>query len=115
MKIYTDGSCYPNPGPAGIGVKWKKNIHVAIGEATNNTAELCAILLAAGLAAYQDTIVTDSRVCISWLKSRKLKNNCQVPAILNITRELINNKYITIEYIKGIDNPAHDIALYSIK
>lgn len=49
--IYTDGACSGNPGPAGIGVHIRRpdrltEISEYIGEATNNVAELQAILRA---------------------------------------------------------------------
>lgn len=48
---YTDGACSGNPGPAGIGIiltykNHKKEISEYIGNATNNIAELTAILRA---------------------------------------------------------------------
>jgi len=49
--IYTDGACSGNPGPAGLGVHIRRPDRVTeiseyIGEATNNVAELQAILRA---------------------------------------------------------------------
>lgn len=51
IVIYTDGACSGNPGPAGIGVHIERPAKVTeiseyIGEATNNVAELKAILRA---------------------------------------------------------------------
>ena len=53
VKIYTDGSCRGNPGPAGIGILiidgyGNEIIKISeyIGSATNNIAEYCAILRA---------------------------------------------------------------------
>ena len=48
LVIYADGSCFGNPGPAGIGVllEWKgktKELSEYLGEGTNNIAELTAI------------------------------------------------------------------------
>lgn len=48
IVIYADGSCFGNPGPAGIGVllEWKgktKELSEYLGEGTNNIAELTAI------------------------------------------------------------------------
>ena len=55
--VHTDGACSGNPGPAGVGVvltsgELRKEISEYIGEATNNIAELTAILR--GLAAIKD-------------------------------------------------------------
>ena len=54
LVVYTDGACFGNPGPAGLGVvlEWKgarKEISQPLGSATNNYAELMAIK--AGLEA----------------------------------------------------------------
>ena len=51
LIIHTDGSCFGNPGPAGIGIvmEWKgttKEISKYLGEGTNNIAELTAIEVA---------------------------------------------------------------------
>ena len=51
LIIYADGSCFGNPGPAGIGVllEWKgrtKEVSRYLGEGTNNIAELTAIEVA---------------------------------------------------------------------
>ncbi len=48
LVIYTDGACYGNPGPAGIGalLEWRgqeKEISEFLGHGTNNIAELTAI------------------------------------------------------------------------
>lgn len=50
-QIYTDGSCLGNPGPGGIGVVMisgdrKKEISKPIGDATNNIAEISAVVTA---------------------------------------------------------------------
>ncbi len=51
IVIYADGSCFGNPGPAGIGalLEWRgktKEISEFIGDGTNNIAELTAIEVA---------------------------------------------------------------------
>lgn len=51
IEIYADGSCFGNPGPAGIGVllEWRgrcKEVSRFLGEGTNNIAELTAIQVA---------------------------------------------------------------------
>ena len=51
VLIHTDGACFGNPGPAGIGVRmeWRgqvKEISRYLGEGTNNIAELTAIEVA---------------------------------------------------------------------
>jgi ribonuclease HI len=51
IQVYTDGACAGNPGPAGLGAVLlyrgrRKEISEFLGEATNNIAELTAILRA---------------------------------------------------------------------
>ena len=53
IRIHIDGAARGNPGPAGVGViitgpdgGVAERLHRGIGEATNNVAEYCALLLA---------------------------------------------------------------------
>lgn len=55
LLVYADGACSGNPGPAGVGVVacWddqRRELSEYIGDATNNIAELTAVLRAAELA-----------------------------------------------------------------
>ena len=57
IRIYTDGACRGNPGPASIGVLFRQQdgpdlcVHSeAIGRATNNVAEYRAVLAALEMA-----------------------------------------------------------------
>jgi ribonuclease HI len=55
LLVYADGACSGNPGPAGLGVVAlygddRRELSEYIGEATNNIAELTAILRALQLA-----------------------------------------------------------------
>ena len=58
IHVWTDGACSGNPGPAGLGVvvvgdgQGQREISEYLGEATNNIAELSAILR--GLTAVSD-------------------------------------------------------------
>ncbi len=72
LKIFVDGACHGNPGPAGIGVAifqdgaLIKEISKPIGEATNNIAEysalIFALLEAVHLKADRLTILSDSQL-----------------------------------------------------
>ncbi len=84
LIIYADGSCFGNPGPAGIGVllEWKgktKEISRYLGDGTNNIAELTAI--EAGLQAVKQRdlpvrVHTDSQYAIGVLSEGwKAKEN----------------------------------------
>ncbi|MSR46450.1 MAG: ribonuclease HI [Planctomycetes bacterium] len=82
--IYADGSCFGNPGPAGVGVllEWKgrsKEISQFLGEGTNNIAELTAIEVALQNVKKRDVpirIHTDSQYSIGVLSQGwKVKAN----------------------------------------
>lgn len=75
VQLWTDGACSGNPGPAGLGVRYEYGTEVRelseyLGEATNNVAELSAILR--GLEMVEDTatpvdVMTDSEYCLGLL------------------------------------------------
>jgi ribonuclease HI len=85
LKIFVDGACHGNPGPAGIGVaifeneKLIKEISKPIGDATNNIAEYSALIFglleAQSLKAEKLTILSDSQlVCRQVEGTYKIKN-----------------------------------------
>lgn len=87
IVVYTDGSCYGNPGPAGLGVllEWKgktREASVYLGEGTNNIAELEAIRHALQLIRRRDLPVrlyTDSAYAIGVLVGGwKAKENVEL-------------------------------------
>lgn len=75
LLVYADGACSGNPGPAGLGVValWddqRRELSEYLGEATNNIAELTAILRALELAYELDRplrLYTDSRYAMGVL------------------------------------------------
>ena len=79
IRMFTDGSCCPNPGKGGAGcvLLYKQHsleISMALGYATNNISELEAIKL--GLESITNrevpvVIYTDSKYCIKVLTSSK--------------------------------------------
>jgi ribonuclease HI len=91
VQLWTDGACSGNPGPAGVGVRFEHGEEVRelseyLGVATNNIAELTAILR--GLEMVGDTalpvdVMTDSEYCIGLLGlGWKPKANQQLVASL---------------------------------
>ena len=72
LKIFIDGACHGNPGPAGIGVvifendKLIEEFSKPIGDATNNIAEYNALIYgltqALHLKADHVTVLTDSQL-----------------------------------------------------
>jgi len=72
LQIFTDGSCHPNPGPGGWGVRlmWNgghKDVCGGSANQTNNTMELTAILeaLKARKRDVPTIIYSDSQYCIN--------------------------------------------------
>jgi len=88
IHIWTDGSCKGNPGPAGCGVileygTSKREISKSIGHATNNIAEISAVIL--GFEALKCpersdvTLHTDSQLVVGFLSgSWKAKTNLEL-------------------------------------
>ena len=105
IVIYTDGASSGNPGPAGIGVvmlygKHEKEISEPIGIATNNQAELTAILRALQEVKRRDLPVrlhSDSSYCLGLLtKGWKPQANQE---IVRRIKELMAD-YSDLELIK---------------
>ena len=130
MKIYTDGSAHPNPGPGGFGVvvfdddcNYLKSLSEQVSYTTNNEMELKAILFALkifGAQANQDfiqppTVYTDSAYAYNiytnwmynWAKNDWLKSDGKKPENLEIIKDYFNeskNKIIDLRKIAGHSN-----------
>lgn len=130
MKIYTDGSAHPNPGPGGFGVvvfddedNYLKSLSEQVPYTTNNEMELKAILFALkifGAQANQDfiqppTVYTDSAYAYNiytnwmynWEKNDWLKADGKKPENLEIIKDYFNeskNKIIDLRKIAGHSN-----------
>jgi ribonuclease HI len=108
--VFTDGACHGNPGPAGSGAflrlpngqKWRAAL--ALGQATNNIAELTAIGLALDLLAElapeaPAVIWTDSSYAIGVLsKGWKAKANTGLVAEL---RRRLAERPVELRWVKG--------------
>lgn len=106
--VYCDGACSGNPGPAGLGIVLVgtdgKTLegYEYLGEATNNVAELTAILRAAELvpAGARAVVHTDSQYSINMLtKGWKAKSN-QV-LIASVKTALATRPGWTLRYVPG--------------
>lgn len=106
--VYTDGACTGNPGPAGIGVVMRhkgreKLVSEYLGEATNNIAELTAILRALTLLKRPDMPVrlyTDSQYAQGlFLRNWKAKANTELVA--EIRKKLKSFRDLSIIYVPG--------------
>ena len=106
--VYADGACSGNPGPAGLGIvivapdgKIAEGFEY-LGTATNNIAELTAILRAAELVPDEAAAVvhTDSQYSIGVLtKGWKAKANQELVA--NVKAALAKRKGWRIVYVPG--------------
>lgn len=107
-KVFADGACSGNPGPAGLGIHMVSPDGTAhdgfeyLGEATNNVAELTAILRAAELlpAGVDAVVHTDSQYSIGVLtKGWKAKANQAL--ITQVKAALAQRKGWRIVYVPG--------------
>ena len=88
VTIYTDGACSGNPGPAGIGVVLicnghKKEISQYIGQATNNIAEIKAVIVGLSSLKHPEKscvrLYTDSQWVVGVLTQNwKVKKNVKL-------------------------------------
>jgi len=112
LRIYTDGACSGNPGPAGIGVVMlyrhhRKEISRYIGTATNNIAELEAIKT--GLEAVRNknlpvVLFTDSSYAMGLLSQAwKAKHNREL--VERISR--LVKKFKDLRFVKVRGHAGH--------
>jgi ribonuclease HI len=108
ITVYADGACSGNPGPAGLGVviyehDGKRELSEYLGRATNNIAELTAILRAAEALrdeTRQIVLKTDSQYSIGVLtKGWKAKANPEL--IANVKAALAKVPHMKIRYVEG--------------
>jgi ribonuclease HI len=125
VTIYTDGSCYPNPGPGGwaavlISGPHRKEICGSEAQTTNNRMELRAAIEALKSLKKQDlqvTIYTDSQYLerafgLDWLKDWQSSNwkngrlkNADLWAEL---WELHLRQNVTFKWLRGHDGDAEN-------
>ena len=107
--VYADGACSGNPGPAGLGIvliapdgKTRLEGYEYLGSATNNIAELTAILRAAEIVPADAPFVlhTDSQYSIGVLtKGWKAKANQEL--IASVKSALANRRDYRLVYVPG--------------
>jgi len=113
IHVWTDGACSGNPGPAGLGVvvvgdgPGNREISEYLGEATNNIAELTAILR--GLSAVSDKtrpviVYSDSAYSIGLLsQSWKAKKNVELVAELRqVCKQFSDLRFVKVLAHSGI-------------
>jgi len=105
---YTDGACSGNPGPAGLGVVLcvgtaRRELSEYLGAATNNVAELTAILRALEAVGESDeavSVYTDSQYAIGVLqKNWKPKVNQELIATTRLRMRKFSK--LRLVYVKG--------------
>jgi ribonuclease HI len=113
IHVWTDGACSGNPGRAGLGVviigdgPGQREISEYLGDATNNIAELSAILR--GLAAVSDRsrpviVYSDSAYAIGLLtQSWKAKKNVElVEQLRALCRQFADLRFVKVAAHSGI-------------
>lgn len=99
VRLYTDGACSGNPGPAGIGYvivtpagDELAAVGAAIGHATNNIAEYTALLRGlqhcATLGVDKVEVVSDSELMVRQLLGRYKVKNPALGELFNQVRAL---------------------------
>ena len=127
MLAYADGACSGNPGPAGLGVvvrfaDQERELSEYIGEATNNIAELTAILRAVELASELGRplrLYTDSQYSIGVLaKGWKAKANQELVA--SVRDSLSKHADTELFYVRGhqgirLNERADELAVLAVQ
>ena len=105
IRIYTDGGCSGNPGPAGWAaiLQYKGHQREVTGgapEATNNQAEIQAVIV--GLSALKEPcqvmVFTDSKYVIGVMGGWKRKANQELLAQLDVLCEKHKVEFV---YVQG--------------
>lgn len=130
--VYTDGSCHPNPGPAGCGAVLVKpsdpTFHMGgsetLGKKTNNEAEYAGVILGIKVAleyAHKEPIHTlevrsDSELVVKQLNG-EYSADSKFNEFQNVIAQLIDDgqtagllQNIKFTWTPGKTNPAHDPA-----
>jgi len=119
VEIYTDGACRGNPGPAAIGAVLlcgdrRKEISKAIGDSTNNRAEIQAVIEALSALKHPEktevTLYTDSQLVYGLLQGtyKAKKNRDLVDKMLNLSENLRSLEVVKIKGHNG--NPLNELA-----
>jgi ribonuclease HI len=127
VLVYADGACSGNPGPAGVGVValWSdgaRELSEYIGEATNNIAELTAILRAVELAHQLDRplrLYTDSKYSIGVLtEGWKARANREL--VKKVRETLASHSDAELFHVRGhegvkLNEEADELAVKAVK
>jgi len=128
VELYVDGACSGNPGPAGVGVvlkagKLRKEFSMHIGWATNNIAEITAVIegikLLKSPAKTEVTIYTDSQLVEGFLVKGWLAkcNYGLVKELKSLLQQCQNFRVVKVKAHNGIpgNETCHNLAQNAIK
>lgn len=119
LQIWTDGSCYPNPGPGGwafVAHDLSGPLHEVFGgqtATTNNRMEMLAIIRAIEWADRRPCIIhSDSQLCVKtlthWATSWKRRGWMKADGKAVINRDLVmtaHNLYLAsqarVQWVRG--------------
>lgn len=119
IKIFTDGACSGNPGPAGIGFviydeadNVIKEYSEYLGEATNNIAEYTALIKALesikDKKSYKLVIYSDSELLVKQIKGVYKVKNKNLKKLYDKVLELIQGVDFELIHIPREDNSYAD-------
>lgn len=118
LTIYTDGACFGNPGPMGIGVvvyKGRTNvmeISEYAGEGTNNIAEYLAFIRALEIAVKMKEkevhVRTDSQLLERQIKGHYKVKNPKLKPLKEKADKLMKDMKVTIEHVEREKNERAD-------
>ena len=128
VRLYTDGACSGNPGPAGIGFVVLADddqelaaVGEAIGHATNNIAEYTALIRGlahcAELGATHVDVISDSELMVRQMTGRyRVKNPNMIP-LYEQAKELAKglDKVTYRHVLRGENQRADGLASGSIR
>ncbi len=119
MIIYTDGACFGNPGPMGVGIviydsnmKLLAEISEYVGEGTNNVAEYTAVIRALETAKIYEPenveLRSDSELLINQLNGKYKIKDLRLRSLKRKIDELTENLKIKFVHIPREQNKEAD-------
>ena len=118
LTIYTDGACFGNPGPMGIGVvmyKGGKKVHEIseyIGRGTNNIAEYTALIRAlevmAELGEKEALIRTDSELLAKQINGEYKVKNRKLKLLNARVDSLMTGMKVKVQHVRREQNEEAD-------
>lgn len=118
LIVYTDGACYGNPGPMGIGVVAYKENHKIwelseyVGEGTNNVAEYTALIKALEFAVstLEKTIHvrSDSELLIKQMSGEYKVRDRKLKTLYGKVIRLCEGRKVIFEHIPREKNKLAD-------